>query len=524
MLQKFRAQYPQYDDLSDSQLADGIYKKFYTDMPREEFDGKLGLAPERSMAEEGLRKAEYASRGFVDSAANTIGALPDLVSQGTNALGLTDLPDNYYSDALKSGFNTVGETLSAPLNAMAPDAMQGEMSTADKFAYGSGKGAGDAASFFVPAAAISKTANAGGTTARVANEVAKQKGMQVAAGITGGGVAESSGSDAAGLAAAMLTPGAKAVPGMVRNARDASKAKSAIINSAPTQQALKSAGNAAYKKASEISGRVKPESFSGLLDELDNIAMKEGAAEGLTPKVFGALKAARSRVGEMGVDDLEIVRRQIGMAIDPMDPNQSRIAIQLRDRLDDYVQNLGVDDLTEGAMDGAASALKEARSIWSKNRKTEIIDDIIEKAQTQASGNENGLRIGFRSLLNNKKKIAGFSPDEVQAIKEVAQGAPTRNALRVLGKFGFDFGANTNALGVVLGGGAGYGAGGPIGAVALPAAGSAARYASEKMTGRAAELARALTATGGKMPARGMPEIDKRLLAKILAGQGELSP
>jgi len=38
-----RKQYPQYDDLSDEQLAKGFYDKFYSDMPYEEFSAKLGL-------------------------------------------------------------------------------------------------------------------------------------------------------------------------------------------------------------------------------------------------------------------------------------------------------------------------------------------------------------------------------------------------------------------------------------------------------------------------------------------------
>lgn len=42
-LAKFRQQYPQYNDMSDSKLADSLYNRFYSDMPRAEFDAKLGL-------------------------------------------------------------------------------------------------------------------------------------------------------------------------------------------------------------------------------------------------------------------------------------------------------------------------------------------------------------------------------------------------------------------------------------------------------------------------------------------------
>jgi hypothetical protein len=40
-----RQQYPQYSDMSDADLAGVLHSKFYSDMPREEFDKKVGLAP-----------------------------------------------------------------------------------------------------------------------------------------------------------------------------------------------------------------------------------------------------------------------------------------------------------------------------------------------------------------------------------------------------------------------------------------------------------------------------------------------
>lgn len=44
-LTEVRSKYPQYNDLSDAQLAEALHRKFYGDMPREEFDRKIGLAP-----------------------------------------------------------------------------------------------------------------------------------------------------------------------------------------------------------------------------------------------------------------------------------------------------------------------------------------------------------------------------------------------------------------------------------------------------------------------------------------------
>jgi hypothetical protein len=44
-LAEIRQQYPQYNDLSDQDLADRLYQRFYADMPREQFDASLGLQP-----------------------------------------------------------------------------------------------------------------------------------------------------------------------------------------------------------------------------------------------------------------------------------------------------------------------------------------------------------------------------------------------------------------------------------------------------------------------------------------------
>lgn len=41
-LAEIRAKYPQYGDMSDGQLADALHRKFYADMPRGEFDAKVG--------------------------------------------------------------------------------------------------------------------------------------------------------------------------------------------------------------------------------------------------------------------------------------------------------------------------------------------------------------------------------------------------------------------------------------------------------------------------------------------------
>lgn len=47
-IKDFRAKYPQYDDLTDQQLADLLYQSSYSDMPRSEFDKLIGVEPKRA--------------------------------------------------------------------------------------------------------------------------------------------------------------------------------------------------------------------------------------------------------------------------------------------------------------------------------------------------------------------------------------------------------------------------------------------------------------------------------------------
>lgn len=46
-LADFRAKHPEYNDMSDGALSDALYRKFYSDMPRTDFDAKMGsVAPQ----------------------------------------------------------------------------------------------------------------------------------------------------------------------------------------------------------------------------------------------------------------------------------------------------------------------------------------------------------------------------------------------------------------------------------------------------------------------------------------------
>lgn len=73
-LAEIRQQYPQYNDMSDGDLASAMHKKFYADMPREEFDRRLGVssAPKKEATGNAAALLEGAAQGVTFGFADEI--------------------------------------------------------------------------------------------------------------------------------------------------------------------------------------------------------------------------------------------------------------------------------------------------------------------------------------------------------------------------------------------------------------------------------------------------------------------
>ena len=187
------------------------------------------------------------------------------------------------------------------------------------------------------------------------------------------------------------------------------------------------------------------------------------------------------------------------------------------DKLDDFAENIGAKDIRAGTVaeaEKASSALGDARTLWGRFRRSEAIEDLIERAKLSAgqysqSGMENALRKEFRAFAKNKDKMRGFSPEEKTAIIKVASGGPVQNLTRLVGKMA--------PRGVVSGGFAlGAGAmGGPLVGGAVMAAGEVGKRTATAMTSRNAQRAAELVRTGGKRPSP--KQLTKEQQAKLAA-------
>jgi hypothetical protein len=68
-------------------------------------------------------------------------------------------------------------------------------------------------------------------------------------------------------------------------------------------------------------------------------------------------------------------------------------------------------------------------------KKSELITDIIEKADVSQGSKERNMALQLSSLAKNERKMRFFTPTEQDAIKEAAKGGTLQSMLNVVAKF-----------------------------------------------------------------------------------------
>ena len=245
-----------------------------------------------------------------------------------------------------------------------------------------------------------------------------------------------------------------------------------------------------FEQAEKSGVRFKADYFDKFADSTLARLIDEGADDILTPKVARVANVLEQSKGRApSIQQMAILRRQFGNAAGSADRAEARLGSIAIDLLDDFV---------EGGPSSVGGTLKEARGLWSRLRKSELIDTAIENASAAQAGVEAGLRNEFRSLwrARNSKKMRGFTKAELAAIRAVSQGNLTANVMRRIGSLGGGLDASRNMLNLMGGVAGGAAVGGPVGAALVPLAGHVAARASRAGTSKRAALARAITARG----------------------------
>lgn len=123
-LAEVRQKYPQYKDLSDEELAQGLHKKFYSDIPYEDFTQRIGItaqAPEPT-EEPGFmqdlgRQASLTGRAAI----NAVAAVPAMAMDlGVGARNMTEQAVRKYAPGVAEKIDSVANRIGIPSGPGAP--------------------------------------------------------------------------------------------------------------------------------------------------------------------------------------------------------------------------------------------------------------------------------------------------------------------------------------------------------------------------------------------------------------------
>jgi hypothetical protein len=256
-----------------------------------------------------------------------------------------------------------------------------------------------------------------------------------------------------------------------------------VKTATPSLEALKGASNAGYQAIADLGVKWKPAGLNSLADEIHNALRDVGYRISTAPKTFGAIEELRLPKGQATAEfaDIDAARRVLQKAgIDPTEKDAVRIA---REAIDAYLENPRPDHIISGDAERLGALAKDARGNYAAVKRSEAVAEAGQKAARQAEkagsgGNiDNATRQQIDRILNNPKRLRGFSKDEIQQMRDIVKGTRVGNNARLLGKL-----APTGVVSGALSVGAGFGAGGGIGAIAFPAIGLVAKRLGDSIT------------------------------------------
>ena len=205
-------------------------------------------------------------------------------------------------------------------------------------------------------------------------------------------------------------------------------------------QALDRIATDRYDQLQKSGVQLKTDEF---VDAMGNIA-KDLRQEGYTPKAFpkvaGAIEELTSTAQPKDWTELQALRKMIRSGQKSIEPEERRMASILLDDYDNYLMTVPKDSIASGDMKNAGQLWSEARNAYSRMKKSEVFEDMLneaklDKSKFTQSGEENSLAKQLRQLAKNDKKMRLFTKEEQDAIEQAAKGGNVQNLLKFFGRF-----------------------------------------------------------------------------------------
>ncbi|UFS64867.1 hypothetical protein LO749_12055 [Paracoccus denitrificans] len=283
---------------------------------------------------------------------------------------------------------------------------------------------------------------------------------------------------------------------------------------APSVDDLKAQAEGLYQTGAARAG-ADPASVQGLANQIDNelqaLNVKTPAgrvvADGNVKKFLDVLDDFQGQ--SMKPQQMQTMRRMLQDAAGSADPADRRIGAILLEKFDDWRGQ-------------HVPEYKQADALYGRMKRAKDVDWRIEKAENRAGstgtgGNQvNAARQNIRQILDDPKKMRGYSPEELEAMRAIVRGDRTTNALRTVSRLSPGSGGWPLMANALLGGGAIY-TSNPL-LMAPMAAGAFAQGASEVLTRGQINALSAMIRNGGPVARNALADAD-RAAAALLAGR-----
>jgi hypothetical protein len=267
----------------------------------------------------------------------------------------------------------------------------------------------------------------------------------------------------------------------------------------PTIQALRAAGDAAYKAMDDAGVLVHRGSFGDAIDDIAAAAKNAGIDPDIHPGASAAVKRLLSEKGsDISLAKIDQLRQIVREAPNVGNKGDQRIVGLMLDKLDDYVGRIGLKDIKAGNVDEGLEQLSKGRELWSRYRKSELLDTALLKAERRAAstgsgGNlENTIRQNIRQILDSPSKSRGFTDAEKEAMEAAIRDTGAQRAFRTVGKLSPEGSGLSAWLGIL-------GAAVNPATIAAPVAGAVGKRISQGATINKAALVDALVRNGGPL-------------------------
>lgn len=203
------------------------------------------------------------------------------------------------------------------------------------------------------------------------------------------------------------------------------------IGKVPSQEKLGLQAQKFYDAANKSGVQFRTEAFK---DKMIGIA-KDLRSEGYTPKAFTTLSSAfeEGAFSKFPRDFTEVqsIRAMFKNAAS-VGGSEGRLAMKALDKFDDYMINAPESDFVVAGKKGLES-WKQARTAYSKMKKSELFEDMINNAELKTSegGNlDRTLLNDLTALSKDKNKMKFFTPDERARIVKLVKSNDARGMVQ----------------------------------------------------------------------------------------------